>query len=67
MMEETADFRAQILQALRDARDADGNPRLTEDQVKTLSDELSDEELADGMLFNTPEEVAGLLLESGLE
>ncbi len=65
-MEETATYRAQILQALCDMKDADGNPRLTEVQARKLSDELSDEELTDGMLFNTPEEVAQLLMESGL-
>jgi hypothetical protein len=67
LMEETAAYRARITQALADARDANGRPLLTDDQVKKLSQQFSDEELEDGMLFNTPEEVAELLIESGLE
>lgn len=66
-MEETAAYRARITQALADACDANGRPLLTDDQVKKLSQQFSDEELEDGMLFNTPEEVAELLIESGLE
>lgn len=65
-MEHIAEYRAQILQALCDARDPLGNPRLTEAQAKKLVEEFSDEQLNDGMLFNTPEEVAQLLLEAGL-
>ena len=67
MMEDIDNYRQAILQALRDVKTADGNARLTEEQALHLSQEFSDEELSDGMPFNTPEEVAELLLESGLE
>lgn len=66
-MEEVAAFRAKIIEILTRAQDAKGNPKLTEKQVKDLANELRDDELAEGMMFNTPEEVAELLLESGLE
>ncbi|MDD2601646.1 MAG: hypothetical protein WCS15_02755 [Prevotella sp.] len=66
-MESIDDYRAQILTALRAACDADGNPKLTEKQALELSNELKDNELMDGMPYNTPEEVAELLLDSGLE
>lgn len=65
-MEEVAAYRAKILQVLIDARDADGHPKLTERQARTLVGNLSDQELKEGMMFNTPGEVAELLLESGL-
>jgi hypothetical protein len=66
-MEDVANYRALVLQALRGAFGAEGQPLLTEAQAVALVNELSDAELLDGMPFNTPEEVAELLLESGLE
>jgi hypothetical protein len=65
-MEEVAAYRAKILKVLADARDANGNLRFTDSQAQALLDNLSDEDLEEGMMFNTPEEVAELLLESGL-
>ncbi len=67
MMEDIDNYRQAILQALLEVKAADGSARLTEAQALRLSQEFSDEELSDGMPFNTPEEVAELLLESGLE
>lgn len=66
-MDSIDEYRKQIREELARALDAKGNPRLTEGQVKRLLEQLSDGELADGMPFNTPEEVAQLLLESGLQ
>lgn len=66
-MEDVTKYRALIMQALLEALDGEGRPRLTEAQAAALVRELSDEELLDGMPFNTPEDVAELLLESGLE
>ncbi len=63
---EVDEYRSKILELLLNARDAEGTPRLTEKEAKDLSDEFSDQELLDGMPFNTPEEVAEMLLESGL-
>jgi hypothetical protein len=44
----------------------DEDPGLTQEEAEALVANLSDSELADGMPWNTPEEVADLLLESGL-
>lgn len=66
-MEEIDEYRARVVAALAEAKDADGNLRLSPEQATALAKLLDDNALADGMLFNTPEEVAELLLESGLE
>lgn len=65
-MEEVARYRQKILDILLTAKDDSGNLRLTEAEAKKLIDEFTDQELIDGMDFNTPEEVAELLLDSGL-
>ena len=64
---EVEEYRQQILDLLLQARDDKGEPRLTEKAAVALSKELSDQELLDGIDFNTPEEVAELLLEAGLD
>lgn len=66
-MQDVAEYRNEIVKSLLNARDADGNALLSEKQAMRLVGELSDGELEDGMMFNTPEEVAELLLDSGLE
>ena len=58
-MQNVDDYRQQIFQSLV--------ARYTEEQARALAKELTDEELIDGIDFNTPEEVAQLLMESGLE
>ena len=63
---EVDQYRSKILELLLNAVDGDGKPRLTEKEAKELSNEFSDQELLDGMPFNTPEEVAEMLLDSGL-
>ncbi len=63
---EVNEYRSKILDLLLNARDDKGTPRLTEKEAKDLSNEFSDQELLDGMDFNTPEEVAEMLLDSGL-
>ncbi len=63
---EVDEYRSKILDLLLSAKDAEGTPRLTEKEAKDLSEEFSDQELIDGMPFNSPEEVAEMLLESGL-
>ncbi|EGN57296.1 hypothetical protein PRBRB14_23470 [Hallella multisaccharivorax DSM 17128] len=59
-------YRNKILEILLKAQDSNGNNRLTEQEAQSLANEFSDQELMDGMDFNTPEEVADMLLESGL-
>lgn len=63
---EVDEYRSKILKLLLNAVDGDGKPRLTKKEAKELSNEFSDQELLDGMPFNTPEEVAEMLLDSGL-
>ncbi|HBN47199.1 MAG TPA: hypothetical protein DD401_06290 [Prevotella sp.] len=65
-MQNITDYRNLILKALLAASDDDGRPRLTEEEAKRLSKEFSDEELAFGMDYNTPEEVADMLLDADL-
>ena len=65
-MKDLEEYRAAILRALMQASDADGTPKLTKAEAEALVAELSDNELSDGMPFNTPEAVAELLLDSGL-
>lgn len=64
---EVEEYRQQILNLLLQAKDDKGEPRLTEKAAVALSKEFSDHELLDGMDFNTPEEVAQLLLDAGLD
>lgn len=66
MMEVNA-YRQQILDLLLQAKDDKGEPRFTEKVAIELSKVLTDQELIDGMDFNTPEEVAELLLDAGLD
>lgn len=63
---EVDEYRSKILELLLNAVDGDGKSRLTDKEAKELSNEFSDQELLDGMPFNTPEEVAEMLLDSGL-
>lgn len=59
-------YRARIVEAICQAQDKDGNARYNPQEARELAEELSDEDLAFGMDYNTPEEVADLLMESGL-
>lgn len=54
---------AEYRQAVLQAKDKDGAPLTDEETAKTYLDSLSDNELEEGMLFNTPEEVAEMVLE----
>lgn len=59
-------YRERIVAAICQVKDKDGNARYNEEEARVLSQELSDEDLAFGMDYNTPEEVAELLVGSGL-
>ena len=57
-------YREAILKAMLDHKDPeDGYPLILEKDARELLAHLTDQELADGMLFNTPEEVADILME----
>lgn len=66
-MEDVNEYRQKILDVLLSAKDDAGNPRLSEEVMARLSKEFTDQELRDGMEFNSPEEVAEMLLDAGLE
>lgn len=58
-----AEYRQAVLQAILQAKDKDEAPRTDEETAKTYLDSLSDADLEEGMFFNTPEEVAEMVLE----
>lgn len=57
-----AAFRERVLQLLLAAVDGKGQPRLTGREAEALLNYLTDQELTEGMAFNTPEDVAEVLL-----
>lgn len=57
------EYRAAIFDAMLQLKDNDGNARMTEAEAKDILMGFTDSELNDGILFNTPEEVAELLAE----
>lgn len=58
-----AEYRQAVLEAILQAKDQDGAPLTDEETAKSYLDSLSDDELEEGMLFNTPEEVAEMVME----
>lgn len=59
------EYRQEILSILLNVKNKKGEPRFDEVSAKELLRQLSDEELEEGMLFNTPEDVAEVLSEVG--
>ncbi len=59
------EYREVIIATLLSNNKAKDKSIITEAQARDLLAELTDEELEEGMLFNTPEDVANLLLEIG--
>lgn len=59
------EYRQEILSVLLNVKNTKGEPRFDEVSAKELLRQLSDEELEEGMLFNTPEDVAEVLSEVG--
>lgn len=57
------EYRAAILDAMLQLKDNEGNARIAEADAKDILKGFTDDELNDGILFNTPEEVAELLAE----
>ncbi len=57
------EYRAAILDAMLQLKDNEGNARITEADAKDILKGFTDDELKDGILFNTPKEVAELLAE----
>ncbi len=57
------EYRAAILKAMLEKKDERGNAVIEEKEAEELLDSFSDDELQDGILWNTPEDVAEMLLE----
>ena len=55
------EYRQQILTSLLSRTNAKGELSFDESSAKELLNQLSDEELEDGILFNTPEDETGRL------
>ena len=57
-------YREAILKAVLERKaPKDGLPIISEKEARQLLAQLSDDELADGMLFNSPDDVADIILE----
>lgn len=65
-MQNVTEYRNLVLKALLSAVDDDGRRRISDEEAAELSQEFTDEELAFGMDYNTPEEVADMLLDAGI-
>ena len=57
------EYRAAILQVLLDAKNEDGTPRIEPKEAEEALNGFTDDELQDGILWNTPEDVAEIILE----
>ena len=51
------EYKAAILKAMLEIKDVDGLAKITESDAKELLNELTDSELEDGILFNTPDDL----------
>ncbi len=57
------EYRAAIFQALLDAKNEDGTQFLSEKEAREALNGFTDDELQDGILWNSPEDVANIILE----
>ena len=57
------EYRAAILQALLDAKNEDGTSAITPKEAQVALNGFTDDELQDGILWNSPEDVAEIILE----
>ena len=57
-----SEYRQLILDDLLMRKNAKGEPMIEEDIAKSWLNELSDEELEEGMLFNEPKDVADIII-----
>ena len=57
------EYRAAILQALLDAKNEDGTSAITPTEAQVALNGFTDDELQDGILWNSPEDVAEIILE----
>ena len=57
------EYRAAILQCLLDAKNEDGTPIISEKEAREALNGFTDDELQDGILWNTPEDGAEIVRE----
>jgi hypothetical protein len=57
------EYRAAIFQALLDAKNEAGTQLLSEKEAREALNGFTDDELQDGILWNSPEDVANIILE----
>ena len=62
MMMTIEEYRAAIYQILVDAKNEDGTPVLSEKEAREALNGFTDDELQDGILWDTPGDVAGIIL-----
>ena len=58
------EYRAAILQALLDTKNEDGTPAITPREAQEALNGFTDDELQDGLLWNSPEDVASIILDT---
>ena len=57
------EYRAAILQCLLEAKNEDGSPAIEPKEAQEALNGFTDDELQDGILWNTPQDVADIILE----
>ena len=57
------EYRAEVLQALLEAKNEDGTPAITLKEAQEALNGFTDDELQDGILWNSPQDVADIILE----
>lgn len=62
LMQDIHEYREAIYQAMIAMTDAEGLPLVSAEEARRIIDDFTDEELEDGILYNSPGEVAAILL-----
>lgn len=57
------EYRAEVLQALLEAKNEDGTPAIAPKEAQEALNGFTDDELQDGILWNSPQDVADIILE----
>ena len=55
------EYRAEVLQALLEAKNEDGTPAITPKEAQEALNGFTDDELQDGILWNSPQDVADII------
>ena len=63
-MDEIQKFRKEVVNILLTFKNKKGEQMMTESKANELCNILTDAELADGILFNSPEDVAQIIIET---